>query len=68
MGVRTWLNNYRSEISLLVPNAKLSRPDQASELWWKRFFTDRKSEQNRHVAARGWLQRLVRLIGQECHQ
>jgi len=47
----------------LQSNAKLSYPDQASELLRKVvFYTDRKSEQNRHAAARGWLQRLVSLI------
>jgi len=49
--------------SRVMPNAKLSRPDQATELLRKVvFYTDRKSEQNRRVAARGWLQRLVRLF------
>jgi len=50
-------------MEFISPNAKLSHPDQASELLRKVvFYTDRKSEQNRRVAARGWLQRLVGLI------
>jgi hypothetical protein len=58
----------RAEIYSYWANAKLSYPDQATELSRKVvFYTDRKSEQNRRVAARGWLQRLVRLyrIGNE---
>jgi hypothetical protein len=54
--------NHASGINLLWPNAKLSHPDQTTELLWS-VVTDRKSEQNRREAARGWLQRLVRSLG-----